>query len=439
MIALEKLTSIQAKNKSLICLGLDLDPQKVPDGYGKSTKGLYDFAARIIDATSDLVCAYKPNIAFYENLGPEGMSLLKLLIDRIPDDIPIIIDAKRGDIGNTAAQYAEALYDKLGADWVTLNPYMGYDSIRPFLEYKNKGVFILCLTSNSGAKDFQLLNVDGKPLYQVVAEKVAYWDKEEQCGLVVGATQPEQLKEIRRIAGKLPILIPGVGAQGGSLELAVKYGTDNFSRPAVINVSRSILYASSQDDFAARARGELRKLNSSVDAIRQGDSTTPEETADSDTTQIQIQRDQNKETNKIIIQAPPAPETDNREQDTSPPQQDETGLPSEGLPPGQPAEQETTDPDQTAPIPTNITTPSDDITEQDVGASQPENQTDNSPVQSDQKEPEQKREFRGDRRSRRRFDRHNRHRNQSNPDHRSSEQGNDPSNSPGPPQNNNEN
>ena len=276
MRAIDKLKEIQTKNKSMICLGLDLDPKKMPGEYGKSIKGMYDFAHQIINATSDKVCAYKPNIAFYENHGPEGLSLLKQIIEHIPDDISIIVDGKRGDIGNTAAQYAEALFGKLNADWVTLNPYMGYDSMRPFLEYKDCGVFILCLTSNPGSKDFQLLNVEGKPLYRVVAEKVAFWNKENNCGLVVGATQPEQLKEIREIAGDMALLIPGVGAQGGSLEKAADYGTDSFKKPAVINVSRSVLYASSDEDFAERARAELIKLNQIVESVRKGNQKPPE-------------------------------------------------------------------------------------------------------------------------------------------------------------------
>ncbi len=268
MSVVKNLQKIQQKNRSLICLGLDLDRKKMPADYAGSIKGMFDYAHRIIDATSDLVCAYKPNLAFYESLGPEGLSLLRLIRDRIPEEIPVILDGKRGDIGNTATYYAESLFGHFRADWVTLNPYMGYDSLRPFLEYKEKGVFILCLTSNTGSKDFQQLPVDGKPLYRVVAEKVLYWNKEQNCGLVVGATHPDQLKEIRAAAGDMPILIPGVGAQGGSLEEAVMYGTDHFRKPAVINVSRSVLYASIDKDFAQRARAELEKLNAGVNALR---------------------------------------------------------------------------------------------------------------------------------------------------------------------------
>ncbi|PWB74553.1 orotidine-5'-phosphate decarboxylase [candidate division GN15 bacterium] len=270
MSALNNLQTAQQKNRSMICLGLDLDAKKMPSEYAGSIKGMFDFAHRIIDATSDLVCAYKPNLAFYEALGAEGLSLLRLIRDRIPEEVAVIMDGKRGDIGNTAQYYAESLFEKLRADWVTLSPYMGFDSLRPFLEYKEKGAFILCLTSNAGAKDFQLLDVGGKPLYTVVAERVAGWNKDQNCGLVVGATHPGQLRDIRTLAGDMPLLIPGVGAQGGSLEEAATLGTDNFQKTAVINVSRSVLYASNDKDFAQRARQELEKLNSTVTSLRAG-------------------------------------------------------------------------------------------------------------------------------------------------------------------------
>lgn len=265
------LKAIQQDRKSMICLGLDLDPKRIPNSHNSSIKGIFDFAIKVIEATSDVVCAYKPNLAFYESMGAEGISLLKLLTQRIPSTNLIILDGKRGDIGNTAQHYASFMFEELRSDWVTLNPYMGYDSMRPFLEYKEKGVFILCLTSNSGAKDFQMLDVGGKPLYGVVAEKVAYWNKEDNCGLVVGATHPEQLEKIRAHAGDMPLLIPGVGAQGGALEESVRLGTANFRKPAVINVSRSVLYASGGEDFAQRARAEIEKLNSTVTQLMRGE------------------------------------------------------------------------------------------------------------------------------------------------------------------------
>ena len=177
----------------------------------------------------------------------------------MPKNIPVILDAKRGDIGNTAKAYACAAFDELGADAITVNPYMGYDSLAPFIEYKDKGVFVLCRTSNPGASDFQSIECDGKPLYRVVADRVEGWNKYKNLGLVVGATRIEELKSIREAHPTLPLLIPGVGAQGGSLELAVRYGhTENGL--AVINVSRAVLYASSGPDFAAAARAAALSL-----------------------------------------------------------------------------------------------------------------------------------------------------------------------------------
>ncbi|MCD6250211.1 MAG: orotidine-5'-phosphate decarboxylase [candidate division Zixibacteria bacterium] len=276
MIAVTKLQKAQQTNRSHICLGLDIDPKKMPSANSGSLKGMFDFVHEIIQATSDQVCAYKPNLAFYESHGPDGLALLQLIVERIPENIPIIIDGKRNDIGNTATQYANALFERYLADWVTINPYMGYDSVRPFLDYKDKGVFILCLTSNAGSRDFQLLEVDGKPLYKIVAERVNSWNKDNNCGLVVGATHPEQLREIRAIAGDMPILIPGVGAQGGSLEKAIDAGTDSFHKLGLVNVSRSVLYASNGTDFAEKARQEVIKLNEIVTRVRYGDDKSKE-------------------------------------------------------------------------------------------------------------------------------------------------------------------
>jgi orotidine-5'-phosphate decarboxylase len=268
MSALKKLTAAVEAHKSLLCIGLDLDPGRLPSGMGETTAGMAQFAIRIIAATADIVAAYKPNLAFYEALGPDGLSLLKLITSRIPEDTLIILDGKRGDIGNSAAFYAKALFEFYRADWVTVNPYMGFDSIKPFVEFKGKGAFVLCLTSNPGARDFQRLEVNGRPLYYNVARKVASWNKEGNCGLVVGATYPEQLAEVREIAEEMPILIPGVGAQGGDLEKAVRGGTEEFTKPAIINVSRSILYASDGDDFDKAARAAVEKLNAQINDLK---------------------------------------------------------------------------------------------------------------------------------------------------------------------------
>ncbi len=266
---IEKLINISRKNNSLLCSGLDTDSEKIPKFLLKEDDPIFSFNQKIIDSTCDLVCAYKPNIAFYEAHGSKGWEALKKTCQAIPKEIPVIIDAKRGDIGNTARMYAEAFFEKLGADAVTVNPYMGEDAISPFLEYENKCAFILCLTSNKGVRDFQVCLIDGKPLYQLVAEKTLSWNKKGNCGLVVGATHPEQLKKIRGIAKSLPILIPGIGAQAGEVESTVKFGTDDNGERAIINSSRAIIYASQKEDFAEAARTEALKLRDKINLYRQ--------------------------------------------------------------------------------------------------------------------------------------------------------------------------
>jgi len=266
----EKLLNISKKNNSLLCVGLDTDIQKIPKFLLKEKDPIFEFNKRIIDSTFDLVCAYKPNSAFYEALGIKGWESLKKTVDYISKDIIIILDAKRGDIGNTARMYAKAIFDELNMDGVTLNPYLGEDAVLPFLEYENKCSFILCLTSNKGAEDFQLQKINEKPLYEIVAEKVLNWNKKKNCGLVVGATYPEQLKKIREVAFDLPFLIPGVGAQGGEIESTVKYGTDKDGNLAIINSSRGVIYASQDFDFAEKAKQEARKLRDLINSFRVG-------------------------------------------------------------------------------------------------------------------------------------------------------------------------
>ena len=249
----EKLRAASQANNSLICVGLDPSLTQTP------VERIATFNQAIIEATQDLVCAYKPNLAFYEAWGPAGLEALSQTLAFVPSHIPVIADAKRNDIGNTAEAYARAIFEALGFDAVTVNPYLGHDSLEPFLSYADKGVFVLCRTSNPGAADFQSLVCDGKPLYRVVADRVEAWNKHGNLGLVVGATQPDELKAIREAHPTLPLLIPGVGAQGGSLELAVKYGhTENGL--AVINASRQVLYALSGPDFAAAARSAALSL-----------------------------------------------------------------------------------------------------------------------------------------------------------------------------------
>ncbi|HDN67776.1 MAG TPA: orotidine-5'-phosphate decarboxylase, partial [Firmicutes bacterium] len=189
-------------------------------------------------------------------------------IEAIPSHIPVIVDAKRGDIGNTARMYAQAFYRGLGADAVTVNPYMGFDALKPFLEYPDKCAFVLCLTSNAGAKDFQYLPSKGKPVYEHIAQKVVGWSKNGCCGLVVGATYPEQLRRIRQISPKLPLLIPGIGVQGGDLEAASRWGTDRQGRLSIINSSRAIIYASDGTDFAQKARVAAERLKERINLCR---------------------------------------------------------------------------------------------------------------------------------------------------------------------------
>jgi orotidine-5'-phosphate decarboxylase len=263
----DKLQSITRKNKSLVCVGLDPDPKLMPEKLG-----VYEFNKAIIEATSDLVCAYKPNLAFYEAMGDEGMSALTNTLKCIPSEVIIIADAKRGDIGNTAKAYAKALFEVLGADAATLSPYLGFDSIEPFLQYKEKGSIILCRTSNSGAVDFQSLkcetSVGLKPLFEIVADKARQWNAANNIGLVVGATYPEELKLIRRQHPDMPILIPGVGAQGGDVAVTIKNGVSPQGDKAIINSSRQILYASKGKDFAEAARKAALALRDEINKYR---------------------------------------------------------------------------------------------------------------------------------------------------------------------------
>lgn len=245
-------------NNSLLCVGLDTDLSKI-SGSGSDEERLIAFNKRIIDLTKDLVCAYKPNIAFYEMYGVAGMQALIKTIEYIPEDIPVILDAKRGDIGHTAKAYAKSVFEVFNADAVTVNPFLGYDSLEPFITYKDKGIFVLCLTSNKGSSDFQLASGDETPLYRHVAEHVSGWNTFGNCGLVVGATNSEMLKEVRSVAGDMPILIPGVGAQGGDLEASVKYGTTKDKKRAIINSSRGIIYADDPGTAAKTLRDEINR------------------------------------------------------------------------------------------------------------------------------------------------------------------------------------
>jgi orotidine-5'-phosphate decarboxylase len=271
----QKLSAITKKNNSLVCVGLDSEITKIPSVVkGKNRQFLFNKA--IIDATHDLVCAYKPNSAFYEANGTEGIGQLKKTCDYIREKYPeivIILDAKRADIGSTNEGYARFAFDWLGADAITIHPYLGREALKPFLDRKEKGSIILCRTSNPGAGEFQDPVVDSgsqrNKLYQFVAEKVAKeWNENDNCGLVVGATYPLELSIVRRIVGSMPLLIPGVGAQGGDIEATTKAGVDGKGANAMINSSRGIIFASNGKDFAVRSREETLLLRDSINKFR---------------------------------------------------------------------------------------------------------------------------------------------------------------------------
>src|SRR5262245_47360521 len=264
---LDRLLDAGRRNQSLLCVGLDPDPQRIPAALQAAPDPVYAFCAAIVEATADLVCAFKPNIAFFEALGPSGIETLRQLIATMPRDVPVILDAKRGDVGSTAAAYATAIFDQLGADAVTLSPYLGGDALAPFLAYSDRGCFILCKTSNPGSADIQDLTLtSGARIYEEVAQRTRdEWTANGNAGLVVGATYPEVLRRIRELCPDLPLLVPGVGAQGGELAAAARAAVDAHSERAIVNVSRSILYAAG-GDFAEAARQEALRLRSEINA-----------------------------------------------------------------------------------------------------------------------------------------------------------------------------
>ncbi len=268
-----KLNKAVERNDTLVCLGLDSALSKLPAHLKDDPTPIFSFNKAIIDATHDLVCAYKPNTAFYESLGASGIEQLKQTCDYLTatyPEVPIILDAKRGDIGNTNDGYIDFAFDYLQADAITLHPYLGQESLAPFLAKADKGIVILCRTSNPGAGEFQDLKIDGKTLYQTVATHVANdWNANDNCLIVVGATYPDELAEIRTIVGpKMPILVPGIGAQGGDIKAVMKAGIGGDKRGLIINSSRAIIFASNETDFAERAREETLKLQTQINDYR---------------------------------------------------------------------------------------------------------------------------------------------------------------------------
>lgn len=292
MTFFEKLNVSIKKNNSLLCVGLDTDVKKIPHHLATQKNGILKFNREIIDATADLVCAYKPNIAFYESIGAQGLTILQKTISYIQTtypEIPVILDAKRADIGSTSEQYAKAVFGFLNADSVTLYPYLGLDSSEPFLKNKDKGIIFLCRTSNPSASEFQDLIVISSgerdlvsnkishsarndkpvPLYAKIAEKVVRWDKQyHNCLMVVGATWPKQMREIREIAPDMFFLVPGIGSQGGDLEGTLRAGLRPDKSGLIINAGRSIIYADSSKDFTQRARAETIKLRDEINMFR---------------------------------------------------------------------------------------------------------------------------------------------------------------------------
>ncbi|MFN5234173.1 MAG: orotidine-5'-phosphate decarboxylase [Burkholderiaceae bacterium] len=267
-----KLANAIRQHDSLLCVGLDPDIARFPGVLKGRSDAVFEFCRAIIDATAGYACAFKPQIAYFAALAAEDQlqAICDYLNQNYPD-IPIVLDAKRGDIGATAEQYAREAFERYKADAVTVNPYMGFDSIEPYLQWSEKGVIVLCRTSNPGGSDLQALQVDGKPLYQHVARLVAQqWNRHGQCALVVGATFPQEIAEVRKIVGEMPLLVPGIGAQGGDIEATVLAGQTHDGMGMMINSSRAILYAKQVDGegFADAAARVARETRDAINAYR---------------------------------------------------------------------------------------------------------------------------------------------------------------------------
>lgn len=255
------------KKKSYLCVGLDTAPERLPVAIRQEEDPIFAFNKAIIDATQDLCVAYKPNLAFYEAIGPQGWASLQKTLDYIPDTHFTIADAKRGDIGNTSRRYASAFFEQMNFDSVTVAPYMGIDSVRPFLDFTGKWVILLALTSNQGSQNFQMtVQEDGQPLYEKVMRQAMTWASPEQLMFVIGATHPEKFKEIRAIAPEHFLLVPGVGTQGGDLAKVSEYGWNDYGG-LLVNSSRGILYASPEADFAEAARASAQNLQQQMAAF----------------------------------------------------------------------------------------------------------------------------------------------------------------------------
>lgn len=269
----QKLEAASADHDSLLCVGLDPDTSKMPPSIAKGSQPLFTFNQAIIDATAELVCAFKLNSAMYEATGEHGVEQLHKTcryLQKYCPDVPIILDFKRGDIGNTNTYYAQFAFDNLGVDAITISPYLGREANEAFLSYKDKGIIVLCRTSNPGAGEFQDLMIDGRPLYVHVAKHVRdSWNENGNCHLVVGAPYPVEMAEIRQLVGDdMIILAPGVGTQAGSVEATIKAGINSTGTGLIINASRDVIYASSDDDFVEAARQKATTLRDEINKYR---------------------------------------------------------------------------------------------------------------------------------------------------------------------------
>ena len=278
----DKLAEVTARRGSVLCVGLDVDPRLAPPSLVGQDGWIDRFCLGIVEATADLVCAFKPNLAFFEALGEDGYRGLRRTVDGLPKDVVSIGDAKRGDIGSTAEAYARALYEVWGFDVVTVSPLLGPDTLQPFLAYRDRGIFALCKTSNPGSGAFQDLSVErggvSMPLYEAIAHEMndlARGDAAGQIGLVVGATYPEQLARVRRIVPDLPILVPGVGAQQADVRAAVAAGLDARGAGIVVNASRGVIYASNGPDWQTAAREAAQALHADLEAVRADATRSP--------------------------------------------------------------------------------------------------------------------------------------------------------------------
>ncbi|MBI3283828.1 MAG: orotidine-5'-phosphate decarboxylase [Burkholderiales bacterium] len=272
MTFIEQLSAAWRGNNSLLCVGLDPDVKRFPAELAGRPDAIYAFCKAMVDATADLACAFKPQIAYFAALRAEDqLEAICRYIKTAYPHIPLVLDAKRGDIGATAEQYAREAFERYAADAVTVNPYMGYDSVAPYLEWKERGAIVLCRTSNAGGSDLQFLDVGGKPLYQHVAQLVAEeWNTNGQCALVVGATFPNELAQVRQIVGDMPLLVPGIGAQGGDIAATVQAGKTADGCGMMINSSRAILYAGPQagESYAGAARRVALETRDAINRYR---------------------------------------------------------------------------------------------------------------------------------------------------------------------------